>query len=301
MEQNSAIMLARQLPIQNTQQQCPFSESPFGRLPGEVRQMIYECVLVAPSSQPTTYLRVPVMTAPLPDMAAAETGSTEPSQLTPTYPKNSYVAILQTCRQIYDEAFHIFYARNSFHLPNVPDLIAFVRGIGPLRRAELTSLHIEGLVIDRLPSKDLLDRSCLLLNVGLTEERMLAATGGPAPHPDMYNEQSIKLLHGCKKLSKIILDMEAEEGFFHIIALRRFLGLTRSMICLVDESHWKVILDRTLAFRNSHMFASVTAFSDYENRFSCWARGNKVRVEVDIVRNSEGMSMEGSESWIVLA
>ena len=299
MEHRPANMLAHQPPIQNTQQQWPFPESPFGRLPGEIRQMIYECVLVAPSSQPTMYLRVPAMTPPDPNMAAAETGSTEPSQLTPTYPKNSYVAILQTCRQIYDEALHIFYARNSFHLPNVPDLIAFLRGIGPLRRAELTSLHIEGLVIDRLPSRDLFRSSYLMLNASLTGR--LAALSAPALHPDICNEQSIKLFHGCTKLSKITLDMKAEEVFFHTIALRRFLGLARSVIYLVDESHWKVILYHTLELPSSRMFADVTAFLDYRNRFSCLAMGNKVRVEVDIVRNSEQMPMEGSESWVVLA
>lgn len=302
MEQELANMLAHQLHLQSTQQQWPFPESPFGRLPGEIRQMIYECVLVAPPSQPTIYLRVPVTTATVPDIASAEgnsitmaseTGSTEPSLLTPTHRKNSYVAILQTCRQIYHEAFHIFYARNSFHFPNAPDLIAFLRGIGPLRRAELTSLHIEGLVIDRLPGRDFLHRRCLRRNISLAGEERLAAISRPTPHPDIYNKQNIKLLQGCKKLSRLILEMRAEEGFGHVVALRWYLGLERPEIYLVDESHWKVVLCRTVDLPSCRMLAAVSVFRNYRNSFSCWASGNKVRVEVDIIRNSEEMSIEG--------
>ena len=302
-------MLVHQLRLQNTQQQWPFPESRFGRLPGEIRQMIYECVLVAPPSQPTTYLRVPVMTATVPDMASAEgnsitmvseTGSTETSLLTPMHPKNSYVAILQTCRQIYHEAFHIFYARNSFHLTNAPDLIAFVRGIGSLRRAELKSLHIEGLVIDRLPRRDVLHRRCLELNISLAEEERLAAISRPAPHLDMCNKQNKELLHGCKNLSRLIFDMRAEEGFGYATALRWYLGLKRPVIYLVDESHWKVILCRSVEFPAFRILAPGLVFRNYRDCFSCWARGNKVRVEVDIVRDLEQVSMNGSESWVLL-
>ena len=301
MEPKLANILAHQLHLQSTQQQWPFPESPFGRLPGEIRQMIYESVLVAPPSQPTKYLRVPVTTATFTGMASAEgnsitmaseTGSTVRSLLTPTNPKNSYVAILQTCRQIYHEAFHIFYARNSFHFPNAPDLIAFVRGIGPLRRAELTSLHIEGLVIDRLPSRDFVHRRCLRRNISLADEERLAAISRPAPHPDIYNKQNLELLHGCKKLSRLILDMRAEEGFGHVVALRWCLGLERPEIYLVDESHWKVVC-RTVDLPSGRMLAAVSVFRNYRNGFSCWAKGNKVRVEVDIIRNSEEMSIEG--------
>ena len=94
-----------------------------------------------------------------------------------THPKSSYVAVLQTCRQIYHEDSHIFYARNSFHFPNAPDLVAFVRSIGP---AELTSLHIEDLVTDRLPGREFLHRRCLrrTCNTSLADEERLAS---PAP------------------------------------------------------------------------------------------------------------------------
>ena len=303
-------MLAHQPRLQNTQQQRPFLESRLGKLPGEIRQMIYECVLVAPPSQPITYLRVPVMAATVSDMASAEgnsitmaseTSSTEPSLLTPMHPKNSYVAILQTCRQIHNEAFHIFYARNSFHLTNAPDLIAFVRGIGPLRRAELTSLHLEGLQIDKLPRRDVLHRRCLERDISLAEEERLAAISRPAPHPDIRNKQNLELLHGCRNLSRLILDMRAEEGFGYAVTLRWYLGLERPVIYLVDESHWKVILCRSVEFPAFRILAPAVAFRNYRDCFSCWARGEKVRVEVEIIRDSEQLPMNGSESWVVFA
>ena len=287
--QRSVIMLTHQLHTQNPQQQWPFPESPFGRLPGEIRQMIYEYVLVVPLSQPTAYLRVPDMASAEGNSVtmASETGSTESSLLAPTHPKNSYVAILQSCRQIYHEAFHIFYARNSFHFSNAPDLIAFVRGIGPLRRAELTSLHIEGLVFDQLASREILHRICLERNISPAKEERLAAIRRPAAHPDICNGQNIILLRGCKKLSRLIFEMRAEEGFQYAVALRYFLGLERPEIYLVDESHWKVVLGRAVELPATCILAAAKAFRNYQDGFSSWAKGNKVRVEVDIIRSSE--------------
>lgn len=49
-EQKSASRLAYELHHQNIQRRRPFPETLLGRLPGEVREMIYEYVLVAPPS-----------------------------------------------------------------------------------------------------------------------------------------------------------------------------------------------------------------------------------------------------------
>ena len=50
-EEKLAFMLARQLHLQDAQQQRPFLETHLGRLPGEIRNMIYEHLLVAPPLQ----------------------------------------------------------------------------------------------------------------------------------------------------------------------------------------------------------------------------------------------------------
>ena len=95
--------------------------------------------------------------------------------------------------------------------------------------------------------------------------------------------------------------MRAEEGFGYATTLKWYLGLKRPVVYLVDESHWKVILCRTEDFRAFCILAPAVVFQNYRDCFSCWARGNKVRVEVDIIRDSEQLSMNGSESWVVFA
>lgn len=130
MEQKLPSVLAHQFHLQDTEQQRPFPETPLGRLPGEIREMIYEHLLVAPSLQQMRYLRVPLIAATNSDMmpakganvtADSKAASAEPPQLAPApysrSAKVSCLAILQTCRQMNREAYHIFYAKKflPFH------------------------------------------------------------------------------------------------------------------------------------------------------------------------------------------
>lgn len=133
-EQKLAFVLARQL---------HFPETTLGRLSGEIRNMIYEHLLVASSLQSTRYVRVPLIAVTNLDItsakaAAVTTDSEAASEGSPRlasvqYPRSakvSYLAVLQICRQINREAYHVFYAKNSFHFTNAPDLFAFLIGIG---------------------------------------------------------------------------------------------------------------------------------------------------------------------------
>ncbi len=295
-EQKLAFMLARQLHLQDTQQQRPFPETSLGKLPGEIRNIIYEHLLVAPPSQTTRYLRVPGAAVIDPNEIQTQGSLSTPTQ-TSKAGKPSYVAILQTCRQVNREAYHIFYAKNSFQFTNPPDLIAFLKGIGPLRRAELTSLHVEGMTVDKIMDKDALHRYCLRYGVDPAKEARFASV--PRLHPDIFLPETKKVLAGCKKLSQLVLELRAEDGFNNLIFLRFFLGLGRPMIYLVDESHWIVEARRHDGVRASPNEA-VKKFLDYKDRFPGWARGNKVRVEVDIIRDSEQAMKKGFESWIAI-
>lgn len=296
-EQKLAFMLARQLHLQDTQQQRPFPETSLGKLPGEIRNIIYEHLLVAPPSQTTRYLRVPGAAVIDPNEIQTQGSHSTPTQaLEPGKP--SYVAILQTCRQVNREAYHVFYAKNSFLLTNLPDLIAFLKGIGPVRRAELTSLHVEGMTVDEM-DKDALHRYCLRYGIDPAIETRFASFRVPFLHPDIFLPETKKVLAGCKKLSKLVLEFRAEEGFNNLIFLRFFLGLRRPVIYLVDESHWIVEARRHDGVRASPKEAA-TKFLGYKDRFPGWARGNKVRVEVDIIRDSEQAEKKGFESWIAI-
>lgn len=319
-ERRLAFMLAHELHLQDTRHQRPFPETGFGRLPGEIREMIYEHLLVAPPSQPTRYLRVPLITAANADMTSAKGAtvtadskavSAESSQLAPVqHPRSakvSYLAVLQTCRQINREAYHIFYAKNAFHFTNAPDLIAFLTGIGHVRRAELTSLHLEGLVVDQpLWIKDILESYCLENNISSVERKEREADRWRGIHPDIY--EVTKLLDDCQKLSRLLLEMRTCERFDYFLYLRYWLGRGRPVVYLVDGSHWVVRWpcteeDGGAAGKDGdeELVLSQEAAEKWHGYTACYPTQDGeglFKVVVDIIRGPEEALGKGYQSWV---
>lgn len=54
----------------------------------------------------------------------------------------SRLALLQTCRQIYNEAWHLYYSTNHFQFTDVSHLLKFQRKLEAKRRRELTSISV---------------------------------------------------------------------------------------------------------------------------------------------------------------
>ena len=312
-----AFLLARQLHLQETQRQLPFPESRLGRLPGEIRQMVYEYVLVAPPSQLTRYLRVPVLAATDSDVAPAGgmisyTASAKTPQHAPVQharpARVSYVAILQTCRQVHREAYHVFYARNAFHFTEAPILIGFLRGIGPLRRAELTSLNLEGLVVDQdLWTKEVLDHYCIENNIGPDERKELEADRYLAIHPKI--REATKLLDDCMNLSRLLLEMRTSERFEYFLFVWMHLGSEKAVVYLVDDSRWVVrwpcteeekgvAWDTETAKRNVE--DSVDKWFAYTKCYPTREAGDLFRVAVDIIRGPEEALERGYQSWVAI-
>ena len=316
-ERNLAFELDHQLHLQETKQQRPFPETCLGRLPGEVRNMIYEHLLIFPPSQPTRYLRVPLLTDTHSNVSQAQgatmtTDSEAASAELPTQAlgqqhrsaKASYVAILQTCRQVNREAYHIFYANNAFHFTNAPDLINFLSGIGPLRRAELTTLHLEGLVVDQpLCTKEQLD--CLN-----SEDRKLCEG---ARHEAMHPDQHIlaRLLDGCRNLSRLRLEMRDRERFEYFLSLTSTFWTGKQVVYLVDGSRWIVRLPstddkhRALTPKTTEEIAAqsklvVLQWNAYVECFPFQDTEGLFPVVVDIVRGTEEALGEGYQSWVAV-
>ena len=316
-ERKLAFKLDHQLHLQEIKQQRPFPETYLGRLPGEVRNMIYEHLLIFPPSQSTRYLRVPLNTNTHSDISPAqgaivttdsEAASSELSTLAlgqqSRSAKVSYVAILQTCRQINREAYHIFYANNAFHFTNAPDLINFLIGIGPLRRAELTALHLEGLVIDQpLWTKEDLD----FLNFDDRKQR--EADRHEAIHPE--ENKLARLLDDCRNLSRLRLEMRDSERFEYFLFLNSTLWTGKQVVYLVDGSHWVVRLpptdDKHRAFTprtpNEAIAQSdrvVDQWNAYVDCFPFQDTKGFFTVVVDIVRGTEEALGEGWQSWVAV-
>ncbi|KAL9066653.1 MAG: hypothetical protein Q9161_007412 [Pseudevernia consocians] len=315
-EEKLAFMLARQLHLQDAQQQRPFPETHLGRLPGEIRNMIYEHLLVAPPLQSTRCRRDPLIAATNLDIASAnaaavitdsEAASEESPRLAsvqhPRSAKVSCLAILQTCRQINRETYHIFYAKNTLHFTNAPDLFAFLIDIGQVRRAELTSLHLEGLVVDQpFWTRELLDNYCLMNNIGPVEREELEADRYLAIHPDMY--EVTMLLNGSKNLSRLLFEIRACERLDYFIFLKEFLGREGGVVYLVDGSRWVVrwpctYEDRGVAL-NVEAASDESAEKEFAEKWSaykaCYPRRKTeglFRVVVDIIRGPEEKMGDG--------
>lgn len=302
-ERKITLMLAHQSHLQETQQQRPFSETSLGRLPGEIRDMIYEHILVALPSQQKRYLRVP--DAAVVDPKAAEARKSPAAPLHKSKPGNaSYVAILATCRQIHREAYHVFYAKNAFHFTDAPVLIAFLKGIGQIRRAELTCLHLEGLVVDQAQwNRELLDIYCLDNNVDSVERQKLEAERCLDIHPDISPAR--ELLNDCQNLSRLILEMRTCERFDYFSFLKTSLRRRRPVVYIVDNTRWVVRWPCTEENEDITWNEEVTRIEETVERWFAHASAHPVeetgglqRVVVDIVRGPEEALGKGYESWI---
>lgn len=314
-ERKLAFKLDHQLCLQETKQQRPFPETCLGRLPGEVRNMIYEHLLIFPPSQPTRYLRIPLDAGTHSDISPArgatvttnsEAASAEPSALAlgqqSRSAKASYVAILQTCRQINREAYHIFYANNAFHFTNAPDLIDFLIGIGPLRRAELTTLHLEGLVVDQpLWTKEELDR------LDSNERKQREAERHEAIHPDQ--NKLARLLDGCRNLSRLRLEVRDRERFEYFLFFTSSLWTEEQVVYLVDGSRWIIRLPstddthrkftpRTTEEIMAESHRVIVQWNAYVTCFPFQDTEGLFPVVVDIVRGTEEALGEGYQSWV---
>ena len=317
-ERMLASKLDHHLHLQEIKQQRPFPETCLGRLPGEVRNLIYEHLLIFPPSQPTRYLRVPLDTDThsgiSPARGTAVTMNSEAASANlPTLAlgqqsrsaKVSYVAILQTCRQVNHEAYHIFYAKNAFHFTSAPDLINFLIGIGPLRRAELTTLYLEGLVVDQpFWTKDELDF------LSLDERKWCEADRRQqAIHPD--RNKLARLLDGCRNLSRLRLEMRDHERFDYFLFLTSMLWTGNQVVYLVDGSRWVVRLPSTddkhrapipkmteeIITESEQVVAQWSAYVEF---FPFQDTEGLFPVMVDIVRGTEEALGEGYQSWVAL-
>lgn len=90
-----------------------FRDTGFGRLAPEIRQIIFTNLLASPPAYAGHDFRA---------VTALTSGQSPISLATFVDLKRSNLAILRTCRQIYFEAFPVFYANKSYYVANAQDL-----------------------------------------------------------------------------------------------------------------------------------------------------------------------------------
>lgn len=203
-----------------------FHTTHLGKIPPEIREKIFINLLALP---PPFAGR---------DIAKQDTNTSHDlaanghvkSSTTPCYHlKGSWLQTLQTCRQIYLEAFPVFYGRKSYYTANAQELVSlfhFGRSGSPgalaFRGDGITSLCVKGFARHRIDS-------------------MWAGCGNYSPqYEDSPAISAASKLQGWKNLRKISLCMISHEEEAYLKFLFRLPGLEHGIVDFLDESHWYV-------------------------------------------------------------
>lgn len=211
----------------------PFLKTGLGRLAPEIRAIIFTNLLATPPPYGGRDFRL-----------EQESMVTPPPISLSTFVdlKASCLAALQICRQIYREAFPVFYASKSYYLANSQDLATFLdfgdyMGVGPrlFRFDTITSLCLKGLVINKPRwEPEQVDYLVSHLHSNNREEF----------ERERINELDCKLiladLEKMKSLRKICLCIHVGEEWEYLQFLFSIKGLGRGVINFLDSFHWRI-------------------------------------------------------------
>lgn len=265
-----------------------FEQTRIGLLPGEVRELIYECVLIVPLSQLPIILRPPTWRGV--DLSEDPELCGESSEF--RKPMVTYAALTQVCRKIHQEANHIFFAKNSFRCKSILNLRRFLESIGSNHLNELTSLHMDSILSLGLKwkNKESLDRFCNRANIlpGVKREIMAFDTQWQLGQ-DAIDVQ--ELLGECTNLRKVCFGIQ---DYGDLVIARWITDIpgyrNNAAIDFVDATHWA--MRRVDCARDWRWTMEIRCI---ENGFPKILKGKGHRViEVDFTMvNKDVLTLEG--------
>lgn len=202
----------------------PFHTTHLGKIPPEIREKIIINLLALP---PPFAGR---------NIAKQDTGTSHelaanahdnPSNTPCYYLKNSWLKTLQTCRQVYLEAFPVFYGRKSYYVASADKLISLFEfghpgAPGPLAFCGdgITSLCVKGVVRYTTGTGwGALEGSITMIGL---DDKVISATSK---------------LQGWENLRKISLCMRVGEEDSYLTFLSHLPGLEHGVIDFLDDSH----------------------------------------------------------------
>lgn len=213
----------------------PFLRTGLGKLPPEIREVIWEDVL---SSQEARVIDADVRQPPdLTDaMSAVALSEAPPPSMQDEVP---CPALLQVCRMVYQEAQNIYYAETMFRFTDASSLTGFLNKIGKERRLTITVLRLGGLTIKEPTfSNDFLDEHYGEGNTRASQRESLAAMTSDCEHPKV--QEAVEYLKDCKHLKTIHLDLKVGQESLYIFILFDVYGFGNVVIDFLDTFHWAV-------------------------------------------------------------
>lgn len=267
----------------------PFLRTDFGKLAAETRESIFLNLLATP-----------------PPHAGREVS-------VPYHLRASHLAVLHTCRQMYLEAFPIFYDRESYYAANAQELIHILK-FGQSDSPGLKNFRAE--TITTLCVKDLIRRG---LGYRLFEHRNSFQIGGhqtsrgeiDIQYLDDQTISAVRNLNTWTSLNKICLCMRVGEEIGFIQLLFEIPGLEQGMLDIYDDYKWAVrpqpqhrpdqkdglarsqwlcsyvdtMGNRTYVELDRFVYSRKEL--EYRSRASKRLRGDERYVEVDIIRHNK--------------
>ena len=203
----------------------PFRDTKFGNLPPEIRQIIFTNLLAFSDHDLHT--------------ATASSSSQSPTPLiTFVDLRGSCLAVLKTCRQIYTEAFPLFYANKSYYVANAQDLVTMLPRLRHepriFRLDTITSLCLRNIVHNK-PRWSPEDVNKLLSKVSSFSRESLEA--------ERTNELDFELLFSSFldmiSLRKLYLCIQAGQESEVLTFLFNIQGF-RGVIDFIDDSRWSI-------------------------------------------------------------
>ena len=238
----------------------PFFHTYLGRLPTEVREMIYQYVLVKPTPIKVSGRRSDSPSASVTDAFKVTAQSTDPSSAVPNpdlkdstkqgiafyHNQQSSLAILHVCERINEEAKHIYFRHNSFQSSDPTALRDFLKGIGATHRRNLKVIYVSGLLHD-VPlvagsSRNMLDRATKKYGWSPETRDRVAKLTHKQLHPDAM--AAGEYLHSCTQHKSIRLEVSQSESYLYICFLYNIYGWDKVLIDFLNGYHWVVMSKR---------------------------------------------------------
>ena len=275
--------------IPNSLTQKPFLETGLGGLAPEIREQIFINLLGVP---PPFGGR---------DFRAEQTSGTEEAPISLTTfvdVKKSHFAILQTCRQLYTEAFPKFYASKSYYLASAQDLVIlskYPRFESPFRLDTINSLCLKNFVVNR-PRWDQQQIDSLIAEHPTLDREELQAE-----RINRIEEQPFRMK--CEKLRslrKICLCMRVGEEWEYLKFLFNIDGLKRGVIEFVDDFHW-IIRSQSLSANDWKLqYTPFTAGFYRRGKNFEWLNYHEVEIQGEVLNIDSRASdlVEGDERWV---
>ncbi|CAF9931685.1 MAG: hypothetical protein ALECFALPRED_005077 [Alectoria fallacina] len=255
----------------------PFLQTHFGKLPREMREEIFINLLETP-----------------PPHAGREVS-------VPYHLKATHLDILHTCRQVYLEAFAVFYNRNSYYAANAQELIYFLKfghpnlpGPKSFRGDKITTLCVKNLIIHKhIYTPEQLD----LIFLGVKQVHMLRHRAHMEASTDLHLDRQVRsVMHNLKSwtsLKKICLCMRVGEELEYIRFLFQIPGSKRGMLDFLDDQRWALHPQPQDPRDRTNQFACFQMPSRYIDR-----RGNNLNVYTDWIWKREMLDKESRASGL---